>query len=94
MLNLKGACEEVIAKLHYTPKTGTVPIGNVSGGETQQEIDRNMNSLMKQFPDLFTNKTGRYKGEPIKIQVKPNAVPVIQPPRRIPLQYRIILLSL
>ena len=31
---------------------------------------------------------GRYKGPPVQIQVKPEASPVIQPPRRILLHYR------
>ena len=31
--------------------------------------------------------TGKVKGAPIKIQVREDAIPVIQPPRRIPLHY-------
>ena len=43
---------------------------------------------LKVFPSVITDTTGRFRGEPIKIQVKSNAVPVIQAPRRILLQYR------
>ena len=42
---------------------------------------------MNGFPGLFSDKTGKFKGKPIQIQVKPTAVPIIQPPRRIPFQY-------
>ena len=44
--------------------------------------------IIKDFPSVFTDTTGRFRGEPIKIQVKSNAVPVIQAPRRIPVHYR------
>ena len=47
-----------------------------------------MQDIIKDFPSVFTDTTGRFRGEPIKIQVKSNAVPVIQAPRRIPLHYR------
>ena len=60
----------------------------VSGGQTQREIDQDMSVIMKEFPELFTDRTGKFKGAPIKIQVCPTAVPVIQPQRRIPMQYR------
>ena len=47
-----------------------------------------MQDIIKDFLSVFTDTTGRFRGEPIKIQVKPNAVPVIQAPRRIPLHYK------
>ena len=60
----------------------------LSVGETQQAIDKRMQDIIKDFPSAFTDTTGRFRGEAIKIQVKSNAVPVIQVPRRIPLHYR------
>ena len=59
----------------------------MSGGENQAEIDANMKKLISQFPALFSTKTGKFQGPPIKIQVHPNATPMIQPPRCIPLHY-------
>jgi len=32
-----------------------------------------MKKIINQFPKLFVDKTGKYKGDPIKIQIKPNA---------------------
>ena len=42
---------------------------------------------MKEFSNIFGG-VGKYKGDPVKIQVDKNTVPVIQPPRRIPIHYR------
>ena len=36
---------------------------------------------------FFSDVTGKVKGAPIKIQVREDAIPVIQAPRRIPLHY-------
>ena len=47
-----------------------------------------MQDIIKDFPSVFTDTTGRFRGELRKIQVKSNAVPVIQAPRRIPLHCR------
>ena len=57
--------------------------GIVSGGETQQAIDKRMQDIIKDFPSVFTDIIRRFRSEHIKIQVKSNAVPVIQAPRRI-----------
>ena len=46
-----------------------------------------MTGIIADFSSIFSNKTGKFKGQPIKIHVNADAVPVIQPPRRIPLQY-------
>ena len=87
-LNLNGAETEVIKKMSFIPKEIVLVDGIVSGGETQQSIDKRMQDIIKDFPSVFTDTTGRFRGGPIKIQVKSNAVPVIQAPRRIPLHYR------
>ena len=46
-----------------------------------------MKKIINQLSELFTEKTGNYKGDPIKIHIKPNATTVIEPQRRIPLQF-------
>ena len=46
-----------------------------------------MQDIVKDFPLVFTNTTRRFSGEPIKIQIKSNAVPVRQASRRIPLHF-------
>ena len=44
-----------------------------------------MQQIVEQFPELFSNNARKFKGDPIKIHVKPNATPVVQPPQHIPL---------
>ena len=44
--------------------------------------------MTEKFSTVFSDKTGKCKGSSITIQVKKNAVPVIQPPRPIPLHYK------
>ena len=51
-------------------------------------ISNRQKDEIKDFPSVLTDTTGRFRGKPIKIQLKSNAVPVIQAPRRIPLHYR------
>ena len=46
-----------------------------------------MQLILEQFPELFSNNMGKFKGDPIKINVRLNVNPVVQPPRRIPLHY-------
>ena len=91
-LDLKGSPPhksdaEVINKIEYGQLSFEAPGEIVSGGETQAEIDKNMKQIMKDFPKLFSDSTGKVKGPPIKIQVRDDATPVIQPGRRIPLHY-------
>ena len=73
-----------ISRLKKTPAPAT---GVISGGQTQAEIDKSMRVLTNTFPRLFQDKTGKFKGHPIKIQSYPNAMPFIQPPHRIPLHH-------
>ena len=54
--------------------------------EEVEEGDRKMNELVTEFDDIFQG-VGRYRGEPVKIQMTDNVLPIIQPPRRIPLHY-------
>ena len=46
-----------------------------------------MEIIKRLHPKLFSDRTGKCCGSPIEIQIKADAVPIIQPPRRIPLQY-------
>ena len=95
-LDPKGASEEVelfdgikaesVNRISYGRKSKE-PNGVVSGGETQAVIDKRMQEIIEKFPTVFTDRTGKCKGAPIEIQTKARAIPVIQPPRRIPLQY-------
>ena len=43
--------------------------------------------MINQFPSVFTDVTGKFQGEPIKIQLKSDMSPVIQPPHRVPMHY-------
>ena len=84
-LDLKGSSEEVIQKVDYLRKT------DVKGAKTEASeteiIEIKMNEIRKEFSDVFSDVTGKVKGAPIKIQVREDAIPVIQAPRRIPLHY-------
>ena len=86
-LDLKGSTEEVIRRVSYIPKPDPPSIGIVSGNETQEEINKRMKAMISQFPSVFTDVTGKFQGEPIKIQLKLDTSPVIQPPCRVPMHY-------
>ena len=87
-INLQGAeTEVVIRKVEYIPKTSTPDDQAVSAGQTQSEIDRDMSKIKEKFSDVFSDKTGKFRGAQIRIQVEKDATPVIQPRRKIPLHY-------
>ena len=87
-INLKGASQEVdVRQVDYVEKRDTPSSQAVSDGQTQEEIDKEMEKIKKKFSKTFSNSTGKFKGAPIRIQIEKNAVPVIQPRRRIPLHY-------
>ena len=48
----------------------------------------NEKALIESMPSLFTNKTGKYNGKPIPIQMPDNYYTQNKPERRIPLHYR------
>ncbi|GFS57020.1 transposon Ty3-I Gag-Pol polyprotein [Trichonephila clavipes] len=48
------------------------------------ECSISKNELIKQYKDVFTG-VGEFSNEPYHITLKDNAVPVIHPPRRVPL---------
>ena len=94
-INLKGAQEEIpleeetesVNFVPYAVRTDSPTTGIVSGGETQDEIDRNMTLMKQKYPKVFTSRTGKYKGGPIKLHYPDNYDPHIQPNRRIPIHY-------
>ena len=86
-LDLKGLTEEVIGRVSYIPKPDPPSNGTVSGNETQEEINKRMKAMINQFPSVFTDVTGKFQCEPIKIQLKSVMSLVIQPPRRVPMHY-------
>jgi hypothetical protein len=80
-LSPRGALTEVINQVSEIPKTEQLAIDAFDEDPKQADI------IFNEFPQLFSNQTGKFKGEPIKIHVKPDAVPVIQATRRIPMHY-------
>ena len=54
---------------------------------TDQGTDKKIQKLIDDYEDIFQG-IGKYKGDPVKIQVREGIQPVIQPPRRIPIHYR------
>ena len=78
---------EVMNHISWLKKTPAPTTSVISGGQTQAKIYESMQALTNTFPWLFQDKTGKLKGHPIKIQLHPNAMPTIQPPRRIPVHY-------
>ena len=75
----------------YIPKSNPTSNEIVSGNETREEIDKKMQALINKFFSIFTDITGKSQGEPMKILLKADASPAIQPPCRIPTHYRDIL---
>ena len=86
-LELDDKDEEVMQQISYLKKNSAPSVGVVSGGETQEEIDARMQKMIKDNPTLFSNRTGRYKGDPIHIHMKDDASAKVAPSRSIPLQY-------
>jgi len=87
-IDLQGAeTEVVIRNVEYIPKTSTPDDQAVSAGQTQSEIDRDMDKIKEKFSNVFSDRTGKFRGAQIRIQVEKDATPVIQPRRKIPLHY-------
>lgn len=85
-INLQGSNEEIVRNVTYMPKTLNTADTD-QNPELQTETDIKMQRIVEQFPSVFSNTTGKFRGSPIKIQIKSDATPVIQSPHRIPLQY-------
>ena len=86
-LDLKGSTKEVMGRVSYLLKPNPPSNGIVSGNETQEEIGKRMKALVNRFPSVFTDVTGKFQGKPIKIQLKSDMSPAIQPPCKIPMHY-------
>ena len=79
-INIEGSTETVC---QLSPmKKPPVGTGVISGGETQEDIDRNMSKITDQYPELFKG-VGRAKIEPIHIKTDPSVKPVQQKQRPI-----------
>ena len=87
-VNLQGATEEVIQTVTYQPSTNHDDAAQLEDQcQHQSDVDHNMDAIKQRFSGVFTHTTGKFIGEPIKIQVNESARPVIAPRRRIPLHY-------
>ena len=53
----------------------------------QVKVDEAMNQILEEYSDIMSGGIGKYKGDPVKIQMEEGVTPVIQPPRRVPLHY-------
>ena len=80
-LNPRGASEEVINQITQIPKSKQLAI------DPFLEDSKRSESFISEFPQLFSNRTGKFKGKPIKINIKADAVPIIQGAQRIPMHY-------
>ena len=83
-INLRGSREEVnrikvCRKSELKKKKGEKP-------EKEKEDVEKMDKMVAEFGDIFKG-IGKYRAEPVKIQIPDNISPIIQPPRRIPLHY-------
>ena len=87
-MNMRGASQQVdtVARLERVVKQPAVKTGVVSGGQTQEEINRVMEKITEKFPDLFKG-LGRARVQPVHIEVNPRVKPIQQKRRNIALHY-------
>ena len=71
---------ETVGNIHNVKED---PAEILSGGQTQADIDRDMNAILEQFQELFSG-TGVAKIPPIQIYLKEGAQPVAQKQRPVP----------
>ncbi len=57
---------------------------NVNQCTVQNVESKVVNDLYEKFPEVFTDSLGCYKGEPARLELKPNVVPKFLKPRPIP----------
>ena len=77
---------EDVRRLEIEKKRSKIKEGVVSGGQTQEEIDKDMEVLVDGYPELFQG-IGKAKVEPIHIFLKEGAVPQAQKARPVAHQY-------
>ena len=86
-LNLKGATEATCDTIDIQ-NVQCAPEDPVNGtDEDRDDLVAKMKQLTLKYSAVFTEKTGKYIGPPIKVQVNEHISPVVQPLRRIPLNY-------
>ena len=93
-INLKGEEEEVqlegepeadeCRRVKLTKKSSLV---KERTKVDQAKVDERMNTILEEYSDIMSGGIGKYKGDPVKIQMEEGVTPVIQPPRRVPLHY-------
>jgi hypothetical protein len=76
-----------VCRLENVNKQPAHMAGIVSGGQTQQEINRHMVEITDKFPELFTGLC-RAKVEPVYIEVDPKVKPIQQKRRPIALHFK------
>ena len=96
-LNPEGATHEVIPpaetikRISYPTKSNydSNNKDETSAHKTNSRaiIDKQMQQILEQFPESFSDNTRKFEGDRIKIHVRPNVNLVVQPPRHIPLHY-------
>ena len=69
--------EEGIGRITPQTKKDIIKEGEVSGGQTQAEIDAEMEKIVRDYKHVFEGM-GRAKVDPIDIKMKPGAIPVTQ----------------
>ena len=94
-VNLKGEPAEVdpngdtevekVNRIKMT-KLGDVKEDTPAKAKQYKETQKKMGEIVKEYQDIFGG-VGKYEGPEVKIQLKEDVIPVIQPPRRIPLHY-------
>ena len=86
-LRPEGASTEVeIRRIKQNTKAG-LEVEDQTIMKDQKVVDQGKEKLAGEFKEVFEG-IGKYKGPPVKIQVKEGVRPVVQPPRRIPLHYQ------
>lgn len=93
-INLAGEVEEVVpsGKMDEVSRIKMMRLKDVQteateGSEKQKKARaEKMKQVTEEFKDIFGG-IGKYEGPEVKIKLKENVTPVIQPTRRIPLHY-------
>jgi hypothetical protein len=83
-INPRGSREEV-NRIKVCRKSDLEREKDIKTPEEVKDNDK-MTKLVEEFEDIFKG-IGKYRGEPVKIQIPDNISPIIQTPRRIPLHY-------
>ena len=79
-IDLAGAEKEIEVVNRITPI--------VKDNKIEQSPPFDVESLINSLPELFSDKTGKYNGAPIPIQMPPKYYTRTKPERRIPLHYK------